>query len=177
MIIIMFSNQAHAGSRPVHAWFLNKLLLCESLCVCVCVCVCVSVCVCVCARARARACVSVSVCVYVCLSVCLSVQAGVIGDAWKCLRDFQRGREGLQPTPVRNLNGDLFSTPAESLQRWQPKFQLNLWLEPVISHINQHVDFTLTSLSSYLVNHWAMMLFHSTKYRFVLHFAFFWMNC
>ena len=53
------------------------------------------------------------------------VQAGVIGDAWKCVRDIQRGRAGLHPTKpkaVRNLNGDLCSTPAESLQRWQQHF-------------------------------------------------------
>lgn len=46
------------------------------------------------------------------------VQAGVISDAWKCVRDIQRGRAGLHPTKpkaVRNLNGDLCSTPAESL--------------------------------------------------------------
>ena len=45
-------------------------------------------------------------------------QARVIDDAWKCVRDIQRGRGGLhltKPKAVRNLNGDLCSTPAESL--------------------------------------------------------------
>ena len=53
------------------------------------------------------------------------VQAGVIGDAWKCVRDIQRGRAGLHPTKskaVWNLNGDLCSTPAENLQSWQQHF-------------------------------------------------------
>ena len=36
MNIIMFSNQAHAGNRPAHACFLNKLFLCVRMCVSVC---------------------------------------------------------------------------------------------------------------------------------------------
>ena len=71
----------------------------------------------------------------------IKVQAGVIGDAWKCVRDFQRGA-GLQPTKpkaVRNLNGNLCSTPAESLQRWQQHFNsvlvFSLWIWLILFHL------------------------------------------
>jgi len=53
------------------------------------------------------------------------VMKGVVGDVWKYIRDIQRGRAGLKPTKqkaVRKLNGDLCSTPVESLQRWQQHF-------------------------------------------------------
>ena len=42
----LFLNQAHAGRRPVHTWFLRIASVRECLyaCVCVCVCVCLRVC-------------------------------------------------------------------------------------------------------------------------------------
>ena len=46
-------NQARAGHRPAHTWFLEIAFVQEvSMCVCVCVCVCVRACVCmrVCVR-------------------------------------------------------------------------------------------------------------------------------
>ena len=39
-------------------------------------------------------------------------QNGVVGDAWKYIRDIQRGKAGLQlmkSKAIRNLNGDLCS--------------------------------------------------------------------
>ena len=64
------------------------------------------------------------------------VQAGVIGDAWKCVRAIQRGRVGLhltKPKGVTNLNGDLCSTPAERLPRWQQHFNCVLNTSDVFS--------------------------------------------
>jgi len=48
------------------------------------------------------------------------VMKGLVGDAWKYIRDIQSGRAGLKPTKpkaVRKLDGDLCTTPEESLQR------------------------------------------------------------
>jgi len=45
--------------------------------------------------------------------------------AWKGIRDIQRGRAGLLPTKpkaIRDLNGQLCATPADSLQRWKQHF-------------------------------------------------------
>ena len=53
------------------------------------------------------------------------VMKGVVGDAWKYITDIQSGRAGLNPTKpkaVRKLDGDLCTTPEESLQRWQQHF-------------------------------------------------------
>jgi len=47
------------------------------------------------------------------------VMKSVVGDAWKYTRDIQSGRAGLKPTKpkaVRKLDGDLCTTPEESLQ-------------------------------------------------------------
>jgi len=45
--LVAFLNQACAGQRPVHAWFLEIAFVCGvSVCVCVCVCVCVNFQVC-----------------------------------------------------------------------------------------------------------------------------------
>ena len=41
---------------------------------------------------------------------------GAVGDAWKYIRDIQRGRAGLKPTKpkaVRKLDGALCTTPVE----------------------------------------------------------------
>ena len=65
-----------------------------------------------------------------------TVQNGVVGDAWKYIRDIQRGRTGLQPTKpkaIRNLNGDLCSTSTKSLQRWQQHFNSVLNTSGVIN--------------------------------------------
>jgi len=48
------------------------------------------------------------------------VMKGVVGDAWKYIRDIQSERAGLKPTrpkAVRKLDGDLCTTLVESLQR------------------------------------------------------------
>jgi len=48
-----------------------------------------------------------------------------VGNAWKYIRDIQRGRAVLKPTKpkaVRKLDGALCTTPVESLQRWQQHF-------------------------------------------------------
>ena len=42
---------------------------------------------------------------------------GVVGDAWKYIRDIQNGRAGLKPKAIRKLECDLCTTTAESLQR------------------------------------------------------------
>jgi len=49
----MILNQAHAGQRPAHKWFL-EIAFVHDVCMCACVCVCV----CVCVRVRVRVCVS-----------------------------------------------------------------------------------------------------------------------
>ena len=51
-LISLFLNQASAGHRPVHTWFLKIVSVRMSACVCVCMCVCV------CLRACLRVCVS-----------------------------------------------------------------------------------------------------------------------
>ena len=40
-IYVVFLNQAHAGHRAVHAWFLKIVSMRMSVCVFVCLCVCV----------------------------------------------------------------------------------------------------------------------------------------
>ena len=56
------------------------------------------------------------------------LKVGRVGDAWKYIRDIQRGR---QPTKPKAIFGILMmtrvSTPTESLQRWQQHFKLMLF--------------------------------------------------
>ena len=64
MVLQHLLNQACAGHRWAHTWFLKFnpvriVSMCVYVCVCVCVCMCVHVCVCVC------------VCVHVCVAICI----------------------------------------------------------------------------------------------------------
>jgi len=68
--------------------------------------------------------------------------------AWKGIRDIQRGRAGLLPTKskaIRDLNGQLCATPADSLQRWKQQFNKVLNTSSLFS------DEVINSFPSYVV--------------------------
>ena len=69
-------------------------------------------------------------------------------DAWKDIRDLQRGRAGLLPTrpkAVRNLDRKFCATPADNLWRWKQHFST------VLSTFSVFSGDMINSFSSYSV--------------------------